>query len=87
MRISSFNISNKSNESDSKTSPWITRYEAVVYWLNLWLVDYKDLRWYFLELEAFNFYTTQSVQKTNVFSLYGRLFDWELRPKKTRQTN
>ena len=47
---------------------------------NLPLVHCKDLRWYFLESEAFNLYTAQSVQ-ISIFIPYMHVFlidNWNL---------
>ena len=65
--VPSFFDSNNFNQSVSNLSLWIIRFEAMVYWLKTLvgsLGPCKDLRGYFLELEAFDMYITQSVQKS-----------------------
>ena len=60
------------------------RYQAVVYWLKALigsLCQNKDLSWHFLDSEAFNLYTTQSVQnKSKLVSYMGFLLidSWDL---------
>ena len=88
LRKSSFNVRSKVIQSDSNLSFWIIRNEATNRWLEALvgsLCQYKDLRWIILGSEAFNIYTTQSVQKSFFVSLYENLFDWQLRPKYSRQ--
>ena len=57
-----------SNFTDRTAFLPIARYETMVEWFKNLIVSlshYKDLRWWFHELKAFNFYTKQSVQCSN----------------------
>ena len=75
MRILSFDGSNFFNQSDSKNSLWIIKYEAVVLWLKALIGSLQGLTLNFLQSEAFNLCTTQSVRKINLNSPYARIFN------------